>query len=269
MLSPEKRSLVKVKKLIYTSEVLTCAQRTLIKSVLGSVNICSIMGSAEAGVWAVSSPHVVEMRADTSHADFVFDTRTMLIEIIDASFSHSDGADKPVGLAEGESGVMIQTSLSRLRNPLVRYNTGDLGSLHALPKHAEAFVPEADRKYMRVLRMEGRDRRFSFDWDGEYLDFGHFAALINKEESGILQWQIILDKMEPSLESSLEIRLLMSPRTEMLLSEDGIIQQLRTFVHAYEANEHRFRVTFVRNLNGFERSKTGRKVIKYVDRYNV
>ncbi|POR38335.1 Uncharacterized protein TPAR_01456 [Tolypocladium paradoxum] len=265
-LSGEERDKIKLDKIIYTSEVLTAAQRALIKSVLGPVKICSILASAEAGPWAVSSPDLTGMETVTSHADFVFDTRTMLVEILPLS-SSEDGC-VPDPLPQGEQGIIVQTSLSRLRNPLVRYDTGDIGSLHPLPEHARAIVPDADWQYLQVLRLHGRDHRFSFDWDGEYLEFDGLTSLMNNEECGILQWQIILDKMEPSLESSLEVRLLCSPRSELLLSEEAVVKRIRTFVHAYSANEHRFRINFVQGLNGFERSSTGRKVIKFVDRYN-
>lgn len=267
-LSPEERSHIKITKIIYTSEMLTVSQKAHIKSVLGDVKICSIMGSAEAGAWAVSSPDIIEANIDTSHADFVFDTRTMLIEILDPSLSEDDCVQNLSPLPDGQRGIIVQTSLSRLRNPLVRYVTGDVGSLHSLPKHAEAVVSEDDRAYLRVLRLEGRDKRFSFDWDGDYIDFGHLTTLLNQEECGILQWQVILDKMEPSLESSLEFRLLLSPRDELHLSQDLVIGRIRTFVHAYPTNEHRFKMTIVHDLNGFERSSTGRKVIKFVNRYN-
>lgn len=265
-LPQEERRRVKLDKVIYTSEVLTAAQRAHVMAVLGAVKICSMLGSAEAGPWAVSSPDLDDKETVTSHADFVFDTRAMLVEILDASFS--EAGCNPTPLPEGEHGIIVQTSLSRLRNPVVRYVTGDVGSLHALPERARAVVPEADWPHLRVLRLEGRDRRFSFDWDGEYIVFEDLTALMNREECGILQWQVVLDKMEPSLESSLEIRLLLSPRSELLLSEDAVVEQIRTFVHAYPANDHRFRMTFVQDLGGFERSSTGRKVIKFVDRYS-
>lgn len=268
-LSSEEQSRIKLTKIIYTSEMLTVAQKAHIKSVLGTVKICSLLGSAEAGVWAVSSPDITDASIDASHADLIFDTRTMLIEILDPSTSEDDCIQNPNPLPEGERGIIVQTSLSRLRNPLVRYNTGDVGSVHALPRHAEVLIPESDRAYLRVLRLEGRDRRFSFDWDGEYLDFEDLTDLLNREECGILQWQVILDSLKPSLESSLEFRLLLSPRNELLLPQGVVVEQIRKFVHAYESNEHRFTMTIVEDLTGFERSSTGRKVVKFVNRYNA
>ncbi|KAG8413869.1 hypothetical protein J3459_012489 [Metarhizium acridum] len=266
-LPQESRALLRLDKIIYTSEVLTAAQRAHIKTVLGdNVKICSIMGSAEAGPWALSNPDLTGQEAHTSEADFIFDTRAMLLEVL--SPSSQDGDSDPEPVPEGHQGIVVQTSLSRLRNPLVRYDTGDIGSLHPLPAEAQGLVPEEYWPFLRVLRFQGRDRRFSFDWDGEYLDFVDLTALLNDEECGVLQWQVILDKLEPSLESSLEIRLLRSPPNLKLLSEQDLGERIRTFVHAYSANEHRFRLVFVADLDGFERSSTGRKVIKFIDRYN-
>ncbi|KAF5135113.1 hypothetical protein E5D57_005757 [Metarhizium anisopliae] len=268
-LAPESRALLRLDKIIYTSEVLTAAQRAHIKTVLGNhVKICSIMGSAEAGPWALSNPDLTGQEAHTSQADFIFDTRAMLLEVLSPSSQQGEGGSDPAPVPEGHEGIVVQTSLSRLRNPLVRYDTGDIGSLHPLPAQARGLVPEEYWPFLRVLRFQGRDRRFSFDWDGEYLDFVDLTALLNAEACGVLQWQVILDKLEPSLESSLEIRLLRRPPNVELLPEQELAERIRTFVHAYSANEHRFRLVFVDGLDGFERSSTGRKVIKFIDRYN-
>lgn len=265
-LPKEKRDLVKLDRIIYTSEVLTGAQRSHIRAVLGAVNICSILGSAEGGPWAVSNPKLTGSEADTSQADFVFDTRAMLVEILPPSFSEEGSNPDPI--SEGESGIIVQTSLSRLRNPVVRYITGDVGSLHPLPEHARAMVPEADWEHLKVLRLQGRDRRFSFDWDGSYLQFEDLTALMNSEECGVLQWQVILDKMEDNPASSLEIRLLCSSRNGLVLSEEEVIQRVRKFIYANPGNDSRLQIIFVKALDEFERSTTGRKVIKFIDRFN-
>lgn len=224
------------------------------------------MGSAEAGPYAVSNPDLTGKNAAAGYEDFIFDTRDTLFEILPPSFS--ENGSNPVPMPEGEQGIIAQTSLARLRNPLVRYITGDVGSLHPLPEQARGLIPDIDWPHLRVLRLQGRDRRFSFDWDGEYIEFNHLTTLLNNEECGVLQWQVILDKMEGSPESSLEIRLLCSPRHRDLISEQALIDRIRTFFHAYSGNEYRFRLTLLKDLSGFQRSSTGRKVIKFIDRFN-
>ncbi|KAI0002718.1 hypothetical protein F4779DRAFT_622163 [Xylariaceae sp. FL0662B] len=266
-LAQEDRDRIKLDKIIYTSEVLTAAQRTHITTVLGPVKIYSILGSAEAGPWAASNPDVTGKGPVASHADFIFDTRSTLIEILSPSSAEDGPASSP--MPDGEQGIIVQTSLTRIRNPVVRYVTGDVGSLHPLPEQARALIPETDWPYLRVLRLRGRDRRFSFEWNGEYIMFEDVAALMEDAECGILQWQVILDKLKASLESSLEIRLLCSPREgHELLSELALVDRLKTFFRVFPEYNHRFQVAFVKGHDGFEQSSTGRKVIKFIDRYN-
>ncbi|KAI1391877.1 uncharacterized protein F4822DRAFT_108410 [Hypoxylon trugodes] len=267
-LPDEKRAQIKLDKIIYTSETLTRAQRGHIYAILGPVKICSMLGSAEAGPWAISNPDLIENDITASHANFIFDTRATLIETLSASVLQDD--PNPNSVPDGRLGIIAQTSLTRLRNPLVRYLTGDIGSLHPLPDDTRSMIPKEDWPYLRVLRLAGRDRRFSFEWDGDYVEFEELTFLIESPECGVLQWQVVLDKMQPSLESSLEIRLLCSPRENesLLIYEYVLIDRIRAFFHVYSANEHRFHIVLVKNLDDFERSTTGRKVIKFIDRYN-
>ncbi|KAI0390013.1 hypothetical protein F5Y17DRAFT_88996 [Xylariaceae sp. FL0594] len=280
-LSKEERGTIGIDKIIYTSEMLTPVQRAFIRSVLGQVKICSLFASAEAGPWCASNPDLMgDNSSDTGEtwADFIFDTRTTLIEIFPTTCESGDRLTRDP-LPEGEQGMVVQTSLTRLRNPLVRYVTGDIGSLHPLPEHARVLLSKSSEsemetdcwRHLRVLRLAGRDRRFSFDWDGEYLEFEGLAAVMNAEAS-ILQWQVILATMPQSTESSLEVRILWAVRDD---DEDAtnrraaVADRLVTFLHVYEMNAARFKLTFVDTMEGFERSVTGRKVIKFVDRFNV
>jgi len=268
MLPEDYRNRINVEKIIYTSEPLTSPQRVFIQSILNDVKIYSIMGSSEAGPWAISSPDLTGEHSLTgSSTDFIFDTRSMLIEIVPPS--DSDDASQPNlnPTPPGEPGRIVQTSLQRLRNPLVRYNTGDIGSVHPLPEMASAVVPEADREHLRILRMHGRDHRFSFKWYAAYFEFDKIEAFMIAEEFGILQWQIILDRLESSPQSTLEIRVLRRPR-DGVISAGDLKHRIEDFFLVLPENGHLARVTFVDDLEGFERSATARKVIKFVDRWN-
>ncbi|CAG7952374.1 unnamed protein product [Penicillium salamii] len=268
MLPREYRDRIHLEKIIYTSEPLTSPQRAFVQTVLGDVKIFSIMGSSEAGPWAISSPDLTGKQSLTNGStDFVFDTRNMLIEIISPSDIDSEAQSDLTPVAPGEPGVIIQTSLQRLRNPLIRYNTGDIGSVHPLPDSASAIVPEADREYLRVLRMHGRDHRFSFKWYGAYFEFEKIEAFMQIEEYGILQWQIILGRLESSPQSTLEVRLLRRPQTGGL-SNDDVRHRVEAFFVFLPENQHLARIVFVDDLDGFERSVTARKIIKFVDRWN-
>ncbi|KAF5129948.1 Indoleacetate--lysine synthetase [Metarhizium anisopliae] len=261
-LSPEERQHIRLDKIIYTSEVLTAAQRLHIRETLGdSVRICSVLGSAEAGPWAASNPDITGQEATTSTVDFVYDTRHMLVEILPASCAEdlADTAELP----DGETGIIVQTSLCRLRNPLVRYMTGDVGSLHALPECARSVVSESDWPHLRILRLEGRDSRFGFTWDGMCFEFEDVAAALNQEEFGVLQWQVVLYKMESSQEAGLDVRLLCSSAA----GEARLDDRIRHFFNVDASNKHRFGIVRVDNLDGLERSATGRKVMKFIDRF--
>ncbi|KAJ5750751.1 hypothetical protein N7533_007779 [Penicillium manginii] len=268
MLPGNYRNRINLEKIIYTSEPLTSPQRVFIQSILGDVKIFSILGSSEAGPWAINSPDLTGEHGLTgSSTDFVFDTRSMLIEIISPS-NVDDAAQSDQTLApQTKPGLVVQTSLQRLRNPLVRYNTGDIGSVHPLPDTASAIVPEADRKHLRVLRMNGRDHRFSFKWYGCYFEFDKIESFMQANEFGILQWQIILDKLATTPQATLEVRLLRRPQAGVISDED-VIDRVRAFFIVFPENEHLVRIVFVDDLEGFERSVTARKIIKFVDRWN-
>lgn len=272
-LPPAEREKIKLDKIIYTSEPLTAAQRVHIEAVLAPVSICSVLGSAEAGPYAatcqLSEDNVPNLNGDhepavnntnTTHQDFVIDKRLVWIDILPASVSEGDSIS--ASLPHGQEGLVCLTSLSRLRNPLVRYMTGDLGSLHPLSPHSAPLVPEADRPHLCILRLRGRDSRFSFDWDGNYIEFKKVEALMNDPQHEILQWQIIREKMMPSLETRLEVRLLCSIGAD----RQKIEKHVKLFLHANEENSHCFRLVFVDRLEDFERSSTGRKTMKFVDR---
>ncbi|KAI8654504.1 hypothetical protein NCS57_01196000 [Fusarium keratoplasticum] len=261
------RDKIKLDKIIYTSEALNSVQKAHIYAVLGPIKIFSLIGSAEAGPYGASNPDLTPTDPSASYTDFVIDTRTNLFEILPLSLDENDRFASP--LPEGETGIIAQTSLVRLRNPLVRYVTTDIGSLHRLPDQAQDQIPGKDWPFMRILRLQGRDSRFSFTWDGEYIEFDKLKTLMSGASFGVLQWQVILDKMEPSKEASLEIRMLCAERNETLLSRQEIIDRLHAFLYIYSSNQHRFRATFVDDLDGFERSETGRKVIKFIDRFTT
>jgi hypothetical protein len=130
----DERAAIKLTKVIYTSEPLD-----LIASALGQVEICSVVGSAEAGAWAVANPRMTG-EPDDDAMDFIYDARMIKIEVLPPSVLDDTAGSAPgKGIfvertcPDGETGIAVQTSLARLRNPLLRYITGDLGSLHPFP----------------------------------------------------------------------------------------------------------------------------------------
>ncbi|KAI9150840.1 hypothetical protein HJFPF1_10617 [Paramyrothecium foliicola] len=263
-LTKEERSELNLSKIIYTSEGLSPSQRSLIREVLGPIKIYSILGSAEAGPYAASLPHPNGYSTTTTYEDFVFDKRSMEIEIFSTDATEADSIPEP--LKEGQQGVIAQTSFARLRNPLIRYITGDIGSLHPFPPDLWPSVPMEERQHLQVLRLQGRDRRFSFDWDGNYFEFDQLNLMMTDPNLGILQWQVVLARMEPSVEALLEIRLLCFDTAAENRNEAILVDRLETFFYVYAGNRRRFRINFVNDLDSFERSNTGRKVIRFVNK---
>ncbi|GLB08213.1 hypothetical protein AtubIFM57258_004101 [Aspergillus tubingensis] len=272
-LPADERNGIKLTKVIYTSEPLTDSQKRYIYAILGpAVKIYSILGSAEAGPYAIHNPDLASTGEVSScqydgSMDFVFDTRSILIEIFPRSVMEGDTPSsglKP--LLEGEEGVIVQTSLQRRRNPLVRYITGDLGSVHPVPDIARSIVPESELKYFRVLRLRGRDRRFSFKWYGEYFEFTNIEMFMQKGAFGILQWQIIVGTLDSSPQTTLEIRMLRAAASNDMISLEQFVYEVETFFFVLPDNRHLFKLTFVKDIGGFEKSGTGNKVMKFVDR---
>ncbi|XWX02270.1 hypothetical protein V2A60_010305 [Cordyceps javanica] len=281
-LTREEQGKIHLNKIVYTSEVLTSSQRAYIRATLGDgVKICSLLASAETGPWALSNPDLTGDRT-TSSSDFVYDARTMTVEIFPDSVAlEGEGEDvsdaaaaPPPPLPRGETGVIVLTSLCRLRNPLVRYVSGDLGSLHDLPEAVAHLIAEADRPHIRVLRLEGRDRRFSFDWEGDYIEFSNLAGIVEDPGYGILQWQAILQNKPDGQEGGrllpcLELRVLPSATArgdEAPLQE--MIDRVKLLISLDPEKEDMFTTVLLENTDGFEKSKTGGKVVKFIDRVN-
>lgn len=265
------RSQIRINKILYTSEPLLKSQRDLLMEIYNSPIIYSGLGSAEAGFWAVSNPQLTNSIERPSSAqdaaEFIYDTRTMHIEILSQS-SSGDNTALSCPVTEGNTGAIVLTSLQRLRNPLVRYNSGDIGSLHPLPAEVQNSVASDIAPYLRVLRIYGRDKEFSFNWGSNYFHYDTIHKMMQNEEYGVLQWQIILG-WEKDLQGVefMEVRILReSPGAskQPILPEDELARQIK-FSFLVITNPH-FKVVVIGDVNEFERSGTGRKVIRVVDR---
>ncbi|CAG8926282.1 unnamed protein product [Penicillium salamii] len=265
------RGQIRITKILYTSEPLLQSQRDLLMEIYNSPTIYSGLGSAEAGFWAVSNPQLTDDIEKPSNArdaaEFIYDTRTMNIEILGRSSTENDTALSHL-VPDGSTGGIVLTSLQRLRNPLVRYNSGDIGSLHKIPAEKQHLVAPDLAPYLRVLRIYGRDKEFSFNWGSNYFHYDTIHKTMQTEGYGILQWQIILG-WEEGLQGveCLEVRVLRespSVAKKPLMPLDEMAAQIK-FSFLVITNPY-FRVVAINDVNEFERSGTGRKVIRIVDR---
>lgn len=273
---------LRITKIIYTSEMLPPARRQYIATIFGPVRFFSVFASAEAGPWAISNPEMTERgntgrqentdnggdegsTSDTSDnsSDFIFDSRSMHIEIIPAAGAQPD-TSRP--------GTVVLTSLQRLRNPLVRYVCGDLGTLHVLSAAAAAAVTDPLlAAHLRILRLYGRDQRFSFKWQGEYFELDGLEDVFRAPSWGILQWQIQLgDDARWEGSEYCELKLLRRVAAghgddSRLGSEADVVEALRKVFWVTPLNEPLLRIVFVADLEDFRRSVTSGKVIRLVD----
>lgn len=165
-------------KAIYTSETLPAHQEEYLRKAFHCKYIVSVYASAECGPWAVSLPSNT-LDGSKMYREFVFDATTMTVEILD---------DDGVPVTKGEVGEIVVTSLMRLRNPLVRYRTGDIGSLH--PYSVGKGVTSSQ---YRCIHLYGRHPGKSFNISGEYYDIIEIEKIMGQDRWGILQWQVILD----------------------------------------------------------------------------
>ncbi len=161
----EERASLAIRKIIYTSEALTTAQRTHILAVLGPVSICSILGSAEAGPYGASNPGITGTHPSAGSEDFIFDTRVTLFEIFPQSFSVQGSDPDPVP-EEREGDYRTNVPFASAESSYALHNPATLVA-SPLPEQARDVIPKAHWPYLRILRFRGRDRRFSFEWDRE------------------------------------------------------------------------------------------------------
>lgn len=271
-LPPSKQCNVTITKIIYTCEMMTQAKREYLVSVFGSVQFFSMFASAETGPFAAANFSMTGLPDDNNTADFIFDSRAMIIEVLsltsEAVHSKSDTPPTTSEMAtDGTAGHLVLTSLQRLRNPLVRYISGDVGSVHPLPESAASQIDPISRTHLKVLRLHGRDQRFSFKWLSEYYEFDKLSRVMQTEEWGILHWQLIIEHgtvWEGS--DSIELRLMRHSLAPEIISDEQLIGKLGDVFYLTPLTEKLFRAVFVNDVQGFERSGTSNKVIRFIDR---
>ncbi|KAL6712900.1 hypothetical protein ACLMJK_009455 [Lecanora helva] len=264
------RSELKISKVICTCELLTLSKRRYLTSVFGPLTFFSMFASAETGPWAVATLDARTTSVDGT-TDFLYDTRAMHIEVLslNSKIWTTEPDSPPVEtdfMSDGTAGHLILTSLQRLKNPLVRYVSGDIGSLHSASKSSYPQIDPELREHVKVLRLHGRDKRFSFKWLGDYYEFESLDQVMATEDWGILQWQIIIQQGKDWEGSdSLELRLMRRSEDGNTISKEELIQRLRNVFYLTELTEKLFSAVFLESLEGFERSSTSSKIVRFID----
>ena len=284
----------RLKKVLFTSEPLSKAQEAFLKEALEVEMVVSAYGSAETGPWAGTVPRKIagggESREDAPGAraprSFVFDRRQMVVEIIDPEGGVLDASTNPRPESDGEEptvGEIVLTSLMRFTNPLVRYRTGDFGSLHSfssLAETAEILKEKAEAAdYLIGINMHGRDTNTSFFLDSSYINTIELdRRVFAKPEWDVIEWQVILYHLtDEELKAAraaasagvcvstegVEFRVVRkSDKSPPVGYEEKLKQAL---VEEVIEKGVEMKVNVV-GYDGLERGRMARKVIKIVDR---
>lgn len=242
---------VKFAKVLYTSEPLPTYHEEYMRKAFHCDTISSLLGSAEGGIWGVAPPSAT-LHGSKSYREFVVRDDMMVVDIVD-----EDGAPVP----EGEVGEIVLTSLMRLRNPLVRYRTGDIGSFHPYA------APEGSTIKYHCVHMYGRNPKKSFSLNGEYFDLVEAEKVMLLEKWGILEWQVILDSDHVgSTEESVEFRVVLKDQTASHDLLDGLRSALLLSISGgSDAITANFTVKVV-EYAGMEKGTLANKIRKIVDR---
>ncbi|KAI4221051.1 MAG: hypothetical protein LQ349_007942 [Xanthoria aureola] len=170
-------------------------------------------------------------------------------------------------VSKGVAGHLVLTSLQRLRNPLVRYVSGDEGSPHPLSPEVAAQFPVDRVEHLQTLRLYGRDKRFSFKWLGDYYEFHQMDKMMHSPEWGVLQYQIILaDDAAKEGSDCLELRMLRRAEGQGILNVAELEERLHDAFYLTHHTEKQFRAVFLSDLDGFQRSQSSGKIIRFIDK---
>jgi phenylacetate-coenzyme A ligase PaaK-like adenylate-forming protein len=253
-----------VTKVVYTSEHMTRPQELFLRRVLKNVEVVScIYGSSEGGPWAAGTPQR-EVRPENREWDeMAFDSEMMVVQIMDPE-SETVLADSRVVCAGGADaasedcgpvGEIVLTSLSRARNPLLRYRTGDLGSLRRYNSSSS----------LCCLRFKGRSPEKSFDLDGDYMDVAEFEQRVfSKKEYRVIEWQVIVNGIGAAEgRHRLEFRVVTEGNDEKCHEwEEKVKTDLVGNVIGPEIDVVVLKVGY----DQLERGRVARKVVKVLDR---
>ncbi|KAI5779668.1 hypothetical protein DFH27DRAFT_387807 [Peziza echinospora] len=204
-------------KMLYTSETLSREHEVFVAEALGIKQVGSLYGSAELGPCAASPLRPVLTREDLDpetttrpelgYREFVVDRKLLLVEVLDDNTGEILASSENPVVVGGEEekeqdaakrkGELVFTSMLKFRHPIVRYRTGDIGSIHPYTGPLDLTIKgSGTRDDYFIFRLYGRIPQKSFTVDGEYIDIQTLQKrCLSKPEFDVLEWQVILDRL--------------------------------------------------------------------------
>lgn len=175
------KSRYSIKGVITSSENLSEQQREIMKKAWGDIGICSRYSTEEFGVLACQYE---------AGEDFLINSLNYHIEILKV--------DSDLPCSEGEVGRIVVTDLHSFANPLVRYDTGDLGLIER--RETDEFG-----SLLAFKSLSGRGVQVIVTPSGELKYPLYLDTIMERFEGSILQYQLIQ-------ETKSDFRLLVIPK---------------------------------------------------------
>lgn len=214
--------------LIFGGETLQQHKAEFVKSVLGIKRISGIYGSAESGIWGYQ-PDDLELNC------YFYPAEIMHIEILEPD---DDGF-----------GRMVLTNLVRKRNPLCRYDCGDIGRISEMNYRGQK---------RQMLEFKGRAEN-SFFVGSEYFWLSDFKEPL----ADLLEYQIHISYDEEQKRDRIKFSLVAPDQSFIDSSRERIEGQIRNIVQSLDS-WFTTEIAFV-EMSSLRRSNTSQKVVRIVD----
>ncbi len=214
--------------LIFGGETLQEHKAEFVRSTLGIKRISGIYGSAESGIWGYQ-PDDLELHC------YFYPPEIMHIEILEPD---ADGFGK-----------MVLTNLVRKRNPLCRYDCGDIGRIKTMNYRGQQ---------RQVLEFKGRAEN-SFFVGSEYFWLSDFKEPFEH----LLDYQILISFDEEQKRDRIKFRLVAPDQSFIDTSKEKIEGQIRNIVQSLDS-WFTTDIEFV-EMSSLRRSSTSQKVVRIVD----
>lgn len=203
-----------IKGVITSSENLSEQQREIMKKAWGDIGICSRYSTEEFGVLACQYE---------AGGNFLINSLNYHIEILKID------SDSPCN--EGEIGRVIVTDLHSFANPLVRYDTGDLGLLDCIEKDNFGSL-------LAFKSLSGRGVQVIVTPSGEVKYPLYLDTIMESFEESILQYQLIQ-------ETKNDFRLLIIPKEPSI---GGLQDDLKVAMQDWLGEKANLSIEVVREL---------------------